>query len=68
MATSSVKSRKSGCEEDFMCAVVQSYLECGIHCDCYTSCVKIRCHVMASEDSNRLRTLVSVTVNCKVWR
>jgi hypothetical protein len=54
--------------EDFMCAVLQSYLECVIQWDYYSSCVKIRCQETASGDCNRLRTLVGVTVNCKVWK
>jgi hypothetical protein len=32
------------------------------------SCVKIRCQKTVGGDCNRLRTLVCVTVNCKLWK
>jgi hypothetical protein len=35
--------------------------------DCYSSCVKIRCHETDSGDYNRRRTPVCVRVKCEVW-
>jgi hypothetical protein len=55
-------SWKSGCEEDFVCAVVQWYLEFVIQWNCYSNCVKIRCQETASGEYNTLRTLVYVCV------
>jgi hypothetical protein len=57
---------RSGREE--MCAIIPWYLECVIQWGCCSSCVKIRCQETNSGNCNRLRTLVGVTVNCKVWR
>jgi hypothetical protein len=37
------------------------YLECVIQWYCYSSCVKVLCQETASEDYNRLRTLVRVS-------
>jgi hypothetical protein len=36
--------------------------------DWYNSCVKIRCQETDNGDCNRLRTLVCVTVKCKMWK
>jgi hypothetical protein len=56
--------------EDFMRAilVVPRYLECIMQWDCYSSCIRSCCQETGNGDCNRLRTLVGVTVNCKLWR
>jgi hypothetical protein len=49
-------------------AIVSQYLERVIQSHCYSSCVKIRCQETDSGDCDSLRTLLSVTVNYKVWK
>jgi hypothetical protein len=49
-----------------MFAAVPRYLECVLQRDSYSSSVKFRFQETDSGDYNRLRTLVCVTVNCKV--
>jgi hypothetical protein len=55
-------------KEHFLYAVVQWYLACVIQWDCYSSCIKIRCQESASGACIELRTLMDVTVNCKLWK
>jgi hypothetical protein len=47
--------------EDFVCHIWSNSVRL-----CYSSCIKIRCQETASEDCNRLRTLVSASVICKM--
>jgi hypothetical protein len=54
--------------EDFTCTIVQWYMEYVIQWNCYSSCVKIRCQETDSGDCNIVRTLVCVSVNCKLWK
>jgi hypothetical protein len=54
--------------EDFTCTVVQWYLEHVIQWDCCSSCLIIRFRETDSGDCNKLRTLMCVTMNCKVLK
>jgi hypothetical protein len=53
--------------EEFTCVIVPLYLEYLIQCECYSSCVKIRCQETDSGCCNIL-TLIFVALNCKARR
>jgi hypothetical protein len=63
MATSSAVMRSL-----YMCCSTVIFEVCSFSETVNSSCVKIRCHETASGNGNRLRILMGVTVNSKLWR